>query len=381
MKKLEIIRRIVEEDINAKTNSLLNNSDILNLTILANINKNNLIKKDLNFLLKYDEFLVWDSTIENDFEEYADFLYINYHPRGILISKYPELINKTPSNIFDKWDWARIISYQPELISKYKKVNDLDCFQWALILKRQPQLINKCNKLDLFEINEICNIVAHQPSLISILPSNEKINQLELAILIRNRPEFIEELNIDLDKLTNKNWAIILEKQPQLINKCSIIKDLTPDNLVTILSKQPQLSIKCKKFKSFKGMYWSSLLIKQPIFLDLYIKYKDKYELEMNTITKCKIVFNHPELAEKFVNDGIPEFKFISNILFSKQSKENRLNILEKYNKYIKKTNTFTDLIGIYPSKEMKELYTKKDLWKYVDFNKLTDNLEYSILK
>ena len=384
MKKLEIIRKIFEENSDAKIHQLFDNSDVLNLTILANLNKNNLTKNDLNFLLKYDKFLVWDSTTEDDFEEYVDFSYINYHPYGILISKYPELINEISSNkleTFSEWDWARIISYQPKLISKCKKLNDFNCSQWALILKRQPQLIDKCSKIELFKFYEISNIVAHQPDLISILPSIEKIKPIDLAILIRNRPEFIEELNINLDKLTNELWTIILLKQPQLINKCSIIKNLNPDNWEVILSKQPQLSIKCKKFESFSGMNWDSLVIKQPIFLDLAYKYIYQLGLgKISYIIKTKIVVNHPELIERFVTNGIPEFEFISDILLIKQSKENRLNILKKYTKYIK-TNNFTNLIGIYSSEEMKELYTKKNLWQYVDFNQLSDNLEYSILK
>ena len=36
-------------------------------------------------------------------------------------------------------------------------------------------------------------------------------------------------------------------------------------------------------------------------------------------------------------------------------------------------------MIAIYP--DLKDLYTEKDLWKYVDFSKLSNNLKYAILK
>ena len=52
---------------------------------------------------------------------------------------------------------------------------------------------------------------------------------------------------------------------------------------------------------------------------------------------------------------------------------------MEKYIKKYKDEEVLTNMIGIYP--DLKEIYTKKDLWKYVDFSKLSDNIEYSMLK
>ena len=50
---------------------------------------------------------------------------------------------------------------------------------------------------------------------------------------------------------------------------------------------------------------------------------------------------------------------------------------MKKYIKKHKDPIILTNMIGIYP--DLKDLYTKKNLWKYVDFSKLTNNLEYNI--
>ena len=55
---------------------------------------------------------------------------------------------------------------------------------------------------------------------------------------------------------------------------------------------------------------------------------------------------------------------------------------IKAMNKYIERFNNnefLTNMIGIYP--DLKELYTEKNLWQYVDFNQLTESIEYSILK
>ena len=60
-------------------------------------------------------------------------------------------------------------------------------------------------------------------------------------------------------------------------------------------------------------------------------------------------------------------------------SKEYHVEFINKYIEQYKDQEVLTNMIGIYP--DLKEIYTKNNLWKYVDFNQLTENLEYSILK
>ncbi len=51
---------------------------------------------------------------------------------------------------------------------------------------------------------------------------------------------------------------------------------------------------------------------------------------------------------------------------------------MKVYIKSNKDKKVLTDMINIYS--DLKEIYTEKNLWKYVDFNQLCENLEYRIL-
>ena len=60
-------------------------------------------------------------------------------------------------------------------------------------------------------------------------------------------------------------------------------------------------------------------------------------------------------------------------------SKEYHVEFINKYIEKYTDKDVLTNMIGIYP--DLKDIYTKNNLWKYVDFSKLTKNIEYSILK
>ena len=54
--------------------------------------------------------------------------------------------------------------------------------------------------------------------------------------------------------------------------------------------------------------------------------------------------------------------------------------IMKKYIKQYKESEVLTNIIGIYP--ELESFYVENNLFKYVDFSKLSDNLKkYFILK
>ena len=118
------------------------------------------------------------------------------------------------------------------------------------------------------------------------------------------------------------------------------------------------------------------ILLQEEIF-ELFI-------IEIN-INKCKININRKykiELLNKYPNllDKV-NIKNIKNdcinILYN--SRKHHLRLMKSYIKNNKDNKVLTDMIGIYP--DLKDLYTKNNLWNYVDFNQLSNNLEYSILK
>ena len=133
---------------------------------------------------------------------------------------------------------------------------------------------------------------------------------------------------------------------------------------------QPQLAKYCSKFDEFTQYEWSILLLKHPELIEYYgnrniLKRSDKINL----------LLEHSRLIGKLHIKGI-DVNFV-RILYN--SREHNANLMNIYIKKYKDKEVLTNMIGIYP--DLKKFYTKKDLWKYVDFNQLSNNLEYSILK
>ena len=280
-----------------------------------------------------------------------------------MIKIYPEIINTINKNLLD--DIPLVESFHNPAFST----------NWLKLLEINPDLINICSKIK--EFNKIYNkyqdetikLISKQPIFKYLLPEVNKISNRSLVILIKNQPQLIEELDIDVKRLDKNNWGEILAEQPQLIDKCDKIDEIEPHFWGYILAKNSLLVKYCNKIDKLNNFDWYKILEKQPNLIDLcnepllYRQRIDLLELYPNLINKINI-------EDIFKND-------FENIIY--KSKEYRNEVLEVYIKNNKDPEVLTNMIGIYP--DLKNLYTKNNLWKYVNFNKLNDNLEYSILK
>ena len=469
MKKLEVIKLLLEEKCNYDIVNLLKNNEVYNLTLLCYLNKKYLTKETFNVILK--EKPVSIRYLLNDRSEYQnDNLSYYYSSITLLVSKYPNLYNKLDEKIkFTIDDWVKLIQEQPKLFNKCKISYRLDSYNWANIIRKQAKLINKCNidkfnkdnwivilkeqpqlasnykklykeidefsalellrsnnnivnyidfsKIDFsedtvldvlllcpkliekidknkmstldwvhfigynpklidqcpvrdkFNINEIVNLICMQPEFVYMLPTIDEIENKHLRSLVINRIEFIEELNINLKNFNVNDWFELLKRHPSLIDKCDKIKEMHSSNWSKILQKQPQLIKYCDKIDNFNEDDWHGLLFYQPQFID-------KCNIDMSVYLREVLIENNFDLIDKIKNDDIESYYF-EKIVY--KSGEYRNKVVDKYTEKFHDEMLLTNMIGIYP--DLKDLYTKKDLWKYVDFNQLTDNLEYTILK
>ena len=261
-----------------------------------------------------------------------------------------------------------ILCLYPKLIEKIDK-NKLSTTNWVHVIQNNSELINQCPIKNKFSIDEIVNLVYKEPKFVYMLPKIDKIKNKYLIGLIINRIEFIKELNINLKKFNVYDFIELLKKYPILIDKCDKIKEIDCSNWSKILQKQPELIKYCDKIDDFNGDDWYELLFYQPQFINKCNKY-------INTYLREVLIKNNFDLIDKIKIDDIQNYDF-KIIVYN--SKKYRNKVIKKYIEKYKDPEVLTNMIGIYP--DLKELYTKKDLWKYVDFSKLTDNLEYSILK
>ena len=429
MKRLEIIRNIIEEDKNQDIMELLNNNYPYNLSLLCLLNKKYLTDENLDIIT----IKILDTAIKYNFHDNKP-TYVPSYNIGKLIGKYPELLNKLPKIIidtlnhhdwgniiadkpnffnickivdkFDVYDWINILTKQPQLVVNYKnvykdfkfeskpslvsvidsiakyidvnrinvteekfkdilkkypeivkklnenKLKEISIESWVDIMSYDPKLIEFCPTKDHFisyinsieNIKSLINILSKQPQLINMLPSIDKISNGDLSILIKNQPQLIEKLNIDLNIFSGYEWSEILRKQPHLIDRCDKIDKINIYNI-------------------------TYLLFDQPILIDYFSK-----DLSPNYIVD--LIEEYPYLIKKLKTNDIDKFDF-EKILYS--SKEYHIEAMNKYTKKFHDIELLTNMIGIYP--DLKELYTKRNLWTYVDFTQLSDNLEYSILK
>ena len=493
MKNIEVIKLILKEKPNENIYTLFNNDDSYNLIYLCVLNEKYLNDEVLNQILnsklidKYLSYLL--SNFPNLINKIPDGLLQNLTSFNwsIILSQQPELFNYCKNAYsFNINSWINILRKQPKLANEYKKlyknentllyfilnskedlninfdklikynlninINKLNIYNWLDMLKYNPKLIKICPKIN--KINnsydkhpyEVIELVSKQISFKYLLPSIDKISSYPLSILISNQPQLIEELKIDFKIFDAYNWSNILQKQPQLINECNKINELTPYNWASILRKQPKLIKYCDKneltsntwayilteqpklikycnkidsipdhdlldilikqpelinkcnnnFTTFTIYKWVELLRKQPKlakYCDKFDKFGDyewdcllenqseliEYYGNKNILSKdnkIKILIKHPSLLDKISID----FKInINSIKILYNSKKHHLKLMKNYIVNNKDKKVLTNMIGIYP--DLKYLYTEKDLWKYVDFNQLSDNIEYSILK
>ena len=455
MKKLEIIKEIIEKEPDIYITNLLSIDKTYLLIKLCYLNQKYLTDDNLNYIIdNYKKHPLKNSS----FDYYIGNEYLDI---SSLLSKYPNIINKLPGTIInsiDLIDWSNIIKKQPTLLDKCKVVDNFTSRNWVNILSEQPQLAfryrNIYNELDLDDMvrliynskeilnyvdidkikinslylhniipvypeiinslgkkmidnislhtwltmieknqdlidicpitiddktykrypNEVMQLIIKQPKFKYLLPNIDNIPEHNLVNLIINQPQLIDELHINLDRFDEIQWGHILKRQPYLIDKCNILNEIpaydnSPTDWVSIISEQPKLIEYCKKINEFGSNNWENILKKQPQLVD-------KCNINLREVNLSNLLSAQPSLIKKLDTDYLSDFLFKKAIY---NSKEYRIKALEKYIKKYKDSELLTNMIGIYPN--LKDLYTEKDLWKYVDFNQLSDNLEYSILK
>ena len=450
MKKLEIIKKILEENQNSKLSDLLNNTDVHNLIELCMLNEKYLTKENLNFIVSKAEALIESSIEELDI----------YYELITLVSKYIKIYDKLPDKItdnfsIDNWvdiiqeqpsaikhcnkfiiskfsddNWIDILKKQSQLIEYYKKINkdfldeyvvkellsenkeilkyidikkiDFDsetlaesiiaCPEiinkisknklskisdedWVRIMEVNPNLINKCERID--EINEylhnnihkLISLICNQPSFSKMLGSSKRICTMHLLDLIISQPQLIEELNINLKRFDVEEWVEILQSQPQLIDRCDKLKSIAACQWQELIVEHPQLINYCDKLNELDDYDWHKILEKHPTLID-------RCKINLTESTKYDLIDSHPELIKKINIKKLSEEDF-ETILYN--TKNYCTNLMKQYIKKYKNPEVLTNMIGIYP--DLKDFYTKNNLWKYVDFNELNINLEYAILK
>ena len=451
MKHLEVIKKIIEVLPDSNIMDLLDNDDLTNLVILCAVNKEYLTKENLKLLTK--------KRFNINYKYFGELPTGLYSNLSILITKYPELLNKLPNKILsmlnyhDKifiienmdtfpnfynilyeiksYDWIRILIEQPCLASKYNdlyknidwhimceimlknkeilKYVDLNKFKvdeyrlskvmlvypeiinrvnkdnisikdWIKFFEDDPSLVNICpnidevNKFLKSNMNYLQSLVSKQPNFKYLLPSIEDLETNKylhepLVRLVEYQPQLIDELKIDIKKFDVTDWCLILSKQPQLIDKCDKINEISEFDWANIISDQPTLIKYCNKLNKLNYNEWKLILNKQP---DL-INFCRNISLGNKSID---LLSTHPKLIDKLNIDDINEPSF-EVIVYN--SKEYHIKAIKKYIKKFKDSELLTNMIGIYS--DLKDVYTKNNLWQYVDFNKLSNNMEYSILK
>ena len=466
MKKLEIIRRIVEEDPTQDIIELFYNSIVYNLSLLCFKNKKYLTDENLKLILSNKKMTIKKL---NSMDYASDKM--KYSNLALLISTYPELLNSLNKKYIEKLnvnDWVKIIQDQPELfnicsitnkfrysnwieilskqpqlvvnyndfyknieqhdlrdiaksnknilnyidpnkieinnyifprliiynpiiIEKFDKerikhrLNKIISPDWLLILKEHPQLIDICPKIDVIkkylfnDIPNLIDLVIKQPKFKYLLPTINILDDNSLNQLAKKLPELIDELNIDVKSLQSRALAEIIANDIKYVEKYNIdFKIFKEDDWYKILEKQPNLIDKCDVLYKINNHYWDEILNNQPQLIDYYIKVIDekseKYRLSYDLLLRYP---DYIEKLDKRIDYNLITEDFFNNLVYN--SKKYQLKIMEKYAERFHSSKVLTNMINLYP--DLKDLYTEKDLWKYVDFNQLTENLEYIILK
>ena len=197
----------------------------------------------------------------------------------------------------------------------------------------------------------------------------------ELIDLIKKDP-YDEKLNKYFKKLDVFNWCEILEEQPNLIDKCDKIHVIDKVQWVELICKQPKLLDYYYKPDGFSDLQLFEILSKQPNLIKnknilLSFNYMDE-DILLSLLKK------HPKLI-KYIDTDLDNIKDLNYINIIYYSKKYRIEAIKKYLKNYNNPEVLTYVINIYP--DLKNFYTKNNLWEYVDFNQLSRNLEYSILK
>ena len=446
MKNIEAIKLILKEQPNEDIYNLFTNDKYHNLIYLCILNKKYLNDDVLNQILNSKESFLNISYLLYNFPETINKIpnilleKLNKHNWTFILKHQPQLFDYCKIS-FDIPNWDIIVRSNPQLINKYKEIyknentllyfilnskedlkfdfNEISKFDihnnitrfnlynWLEILETNPDLIKICPKINESDSwydkhpYEVISLVSKQIQFKYLLPHINMIGNNELAILIANQPQLIEELKIDFKTFDECDWGNILSKQPQLIDKCDKLDDIKTYSLtfyktwIEILKSQPQLIKYCNKIDNINTNNWSNILQYQPILANYCNKF-DKFDeynwygllkKQPQLIDKCndvniirrkyriELLKMHPNLLDKIPIKSIN--KDCIEIIYN--SKEHHLKYMKSYIRKNKDKKVLTDMINLYS--DLKDLYTKKNLWKYVDFNQLTENLEYSMLK
>lgn len=175
-----------------------------------------------------------------------------------------------------------------------------------------------------------------------------KIKKKSLVILLRNQPSLINEFDDNIKSkiktFTIINWSNILKDQPSLINYCDKLNDIPMIQLIDD-----------KDDNVYHWAGWYYILHEHPEL----IKY-------CNKLTDEDSYHCLPRYNEKLKDILIGSKKYIGEYI-------------EKYIEKFHDPEILTYAINLSPN--LKDLYTKNDLWKYVDFSKVNNCSEYTILK
>ena len=219
----------------------------------------------------------------------------------------------------------------------------------------------------------IIDLLCVYPEIIKKIPDNitKNIRILDWIDIIQKQPNLINNCSV-IDEFKVDNWINIFKIQPKLVDKfINKLKNISIYDWIDILNINPEASKYCNKFDEFKSSHWFSLLRYTPELID-------KCNILLEKEETIALLNKYPHLIEKLIIEDIFEIKYESEKMLY-NSKNYHINFMEKYIEYYKDSEILTNMIGIYP--DLKDLYTKNNLWQYVDFNQLHINLEYSILK
>ena len=380
MKELEIIKKLIELSPNENVVEFTRKNEFYNLSVLCVKDNKYLTDENLNLILN-NKIKPYKATKIVNYDEANLFQSSNI---AYLISNYPELFDEISSKIIknlDQDDWTTILKKQPELVTKCNILDDIRFINWKNILAEQPQLLpNYKNFYNLIDKGSLAWIVINNQKIINYLDIKQIkmfrsydrkhiYNVLGIIEAPKYKPNLILKHITSCDSI---ELAKIISIHPEIINKfnLNLTGKLNVDDWVTILKKQPQLIEKCDKVNEISSLKWNLILYEKPEL----IEYCNK-KLKGDVI--YKVLINHPNAIEKLNIHDTNYEKDVEEIVYN--SKEYHKKAIEQYIKKYHDIYVLTTMIYLYP--DLKELYTEKDLWKYVDFNKLSDNLEYGILK
>ena len=315
--------------------------DILNDKIKNILNVDDWVK-----IIKVNPQLIDDCNITNKFNEYDWIEIIKEQPqlnsrvenfyRQVRHYKLYHEINHSKLIKYINFDFNQLkvdslnyaVSASPEII---KKLNDdnlrkIKLSTWVDIIENEYELIKYCKipNIDKYlqnNIDIIIKIVSNQPKYINLLPSVNQIENIYLSELVSKQPNLIEKLNINIKKFNRDDWFIILQNQPQLIDKCNKFNELNINQWFNILIKQPKLIDYCNCYNKFYEHNWYDLLMKYPYLINKCNKY-------LFTQHKIQLLMLHPKLIENIPVNEISNIHF-EYILYN--SREYHLTFMKKY--------------------------------------------------